>query len=51
MRLLLIPTALFALAFLSPIIVRAGTWLVPPLLLAGLYVLTSRVEPSEDPQA
>jgi hypothetical protein len=33
-----------ALAFLSPVMVRAGTWLVPPLLLAGLYVLTSRPE-------
>jgi alpha-1,2-mannosyltransferase len=35
-------TAICALAFLSPAIVRAGTWLAPPILLAGLYVLTSR---------
>lgn len=33
-------TAVCSLAFLSPAIVRLGTWLVPPLLLAGLYVLT-----------
>jgi hypothetical protein len=26
------------LAFLSPGLVAVGTWLVPPLLLAGLYV-------------
>jgi hypothetical protein len=35
-------TAICALAFLSPAIVRAGTWFAPPILLAGLYVLTSR---------
>jgi hypothetical protein len=38
-----------ALAFLSPILVRAGTWLIPPILLLGLYVQTavsSRQEPS-----
>lgn len=29
-----------ALAFLAPVIVRAGTWFLPPILLAGLYVLT-----------
>jgi hypothetical protein len=29
-----------ALAFLSPVLVRAGTWLVPPILLLGLYVQT-----------
>jgi alpha-1,2-mannosyltransferase len=34
-------TLVCALAFLSPAIVRAGTWLVPPILVAGLYVLTS----------
>jgi hypothetical protein len=33
-------TTVCALAFLSPVIVRAGTWLVPPLLLAGLFALT-----------
>ena len=34
-------TLVCALAFLSPVIVRAGTWLVPPLLLGGLYVMTT----------
>lgn len=33
-------TMICALAFLSPIMVRLGTWLVPPLLLVGLYVLS-----------
>jgi hypothetical protein len=33
-------TAVCTLAFLSPAIARLGTWLVPPLLLAGLFVLT-----------
>ena len=33
-------TFICALAFLSPVIVRIGTWLVPPILLVGLYVLT-----------
>jgi len=28
-------------AFVSPILVLVGTWLVPPVLLAGLYVQTS----------
>ena len=27
-----------ALAFLSPVLVSVGTWVVPPLLLAGLYI-------------
>jgi len=35
-------TAVCALAFLSPLIVAVGTWLVPPILLAGLFVLTDR---------
>ena len=30
-----------ALAFLSPALVRAGTWLVPPILLLGLYAQTA----------
>lgn len=30
-----------ALAFLSPMLVRAGTWLVPPILLLGLYAQTA----------
>jgi hypothetical protein len=40
-------TAICSLAFLSPAVVRAGTWLVPPILLAGLYTLTAipRAEP------
>lgn len=33
-------TLVCALTFLSPIIVRLGTWLVPPLLLMGLYILS-----------
>lgn len=33
-------TLVCALAFLSPVVVRAGTWLVPPILLVGLFVLT-----------
>jgi hypothetical protein len=28
------------MAFLSPLIVAVGTWLVPPILLAGLFALT-----------
>jgi len=31
-------TLVCALAFLSPIIVAVGTWFVPPLLLAALFV-------------
>jgi hypothetical protein len=31
-------TFICALAFLSPVLVALGTWIVPPLLLAGLYV-------------
>ena len=31
---------LAALGFLSPLLVGLGTWLVPPILLAGLYVQT-----------
>ena len=34
------------LAFLSPGLVAMGSWLVPPLLLAGLYVQTSCKEPA-----
>lgn len=30
-----------AAAFLSPMLVRAGTWLVPPILLLGLYAQTA----------
>jgi hypothetical protein len=37
-------TLVAALCFLSPVIVRAGTWLVPPLLLVGLFVLTNVTE-------
>lgn len=33
-------TAVCAMAFLSPLIVAVGTWLVPPILLAGLFALT-----------
>jgi hypothetical protein len=33
------------LAFLSPGLVAMGSWLVPPLLVAGLYVQSSRTEP------
>lgn len=33
-------TAVCAAAFLSPLIVALGTWLVPPILLAGLYAMT-----------
>lgn len=29
-----------ALAYLSPMLVRAGTWFVPPILLLGLYAQT-----------
>ena len=29
-----------ALAYLSPLLVRAGTWFVPPILLIGLYAQT-----------
>ncbi len=29
-----------ALAYLSPVLVRAGTWFVPPILLIGLYAQT-----------
>lgn len=32
-------TATCAFGFLSPLIVAAGTWLVPPILLAGLFVM------------
>jgi hypothetical protein len=41
-------TLIYALAFLSPVLVRAGTWLVPPLLLAGLFVLTSAEDPQDE---
>jgi hypothetical protein len=34
-----------ALAFLSPVLVRAGTWLIPPILLLGLYVQTEELKP------
>jgi hypothetical protein len=34
-------TTVCALAFLSPALVRVGTWLGPPILLAGLYVMTT----------
>jgi hypothetical protein len=33
-------TLVCALAFLSPVLVRAGTWLVPPILLLGLFAQT-----------
>jgi hypothetical protein len=33
-------TFICGLAFLSPVLVQLGTWIVPPLLLAGLYVQT-----------
>lgn len=35
-----------ALAFLSPALVRAGTWLVPPTLLIGLYIQTGAGRPT-----
>lgn len=42
-----------ALAFLSPLLVRAGTWLIPPILILGLYAQTmcgrcSESEPATD---
>jgi hypothetical protein len=40
-------TLVCALVFLSPVIVRVGTWLVPPLLLAGLYCLTIQDRPEQ----
>ena len=33
-------TFVAALAFLSPLLVGLGTWVIPPILLAGLYVQT-----------
>lgn len=36
--------AVAALAYLSPVIVGFGTWLVPPILLAGLLVQTEWLE-------
>lgn len=46
-------TTVCALAFLSPAIVRVGTWLVPPLLLLGLFVLTrdTSVQPESNDDA
>jgi alpha-1,2-mannosyltransferase len=37
-----------ALAFLSPALVRAGTWLVPPILLVGLYIQTGWKQSAEE---
>jgi hypothetical protein len=34
-------TAVCACGFLSPLVVAAGTWLVPPILLAGLFVMAT----------
>ena len=33
-------TFVAALSFLSPLLVGLGTWIVPPILLAGLYIQT-----------
>ena len=38
-----------ALAYLSPVLVRAGTWLVPPILLLGLYAQTINYAPRNEP--
>lgn len=38
-----------ALAFLSPLLVGLGTWLAPPILLAGLYVQTRNPICTVDP--
>jgi hypothetical protein len=35
-------TFVCALAFLAPFLVQLGTWIVPPLLLVGLYIQTER---------
>jgi hypothetical protein len=42
-------TVICAAGFLSPLLVAAGTWLVPPILLAGLFVMVTipRVETVE----
>jgi hypothetical protein len=34
-------TVICAVGFLSPLLVAAGTWLVPPILLAGLFVMVT----------
>ena len=44
-------TLVCGLAYLSPIIVRVGTWLIPPLLLVGLYVLTEHSSSGESDHA
>jgi hypothetical protein len=43
-------TFVCALAFLAPVLVQLGTWVVPPLLLAGLYVQTRRFGDGEHPE-
>ena len=40
-----------ALAFLSPLLVGLGTWLAPPILLAGLYVQTRNPVARSSPAA
>lgn len=35
-----------SLAFLTPVIVDYGTWLIPPILLVGLFVQTQWFEPT-----
>jgi hypothetical protein len=43
-------TFVCALAFLAPVLVQLGTWVVPPLLLTGLYVQTRRFGDCEHPE-
>ncbi|HEV2596084.1 MAG TPA: glycosyltransferase family 87 protein [Sphingomicrobium sp.] len=40
-----------AFAFLSPAVVSLGTWLVPPILLAGLYAMTTMPCGQKEPLA